>query len=79
MDANPTLKAVTKPVAFTVATAEFEVDQVTVLLVAFAGATVAVNCCVPPTNIEAVDGATVTPVTNIGLTVMDDVEVKFPF
>ena len=79
MVADPTLTAVTKPVALTVATDPLEVDQITVLLVAFAGATVAVNCCVPPTNIEAVDGATVTPVTNIGLTVMDDVEVKFPF
>ena len=79
MIAVPTLTAVTKPVELIVATAALDVDQVTVLLVAFAGATVAVNCCVPPTNIEAVDGVTVTPVTNIGLTVMDDVEVKFPF
>ena len=78
MVAVPTLTAVTKPVAFTVATDAFEVDQATVLLVAFAGATVAVNCCVPPTNIEVVEGVTVTPVTKIGLTVIDDVEVKPP-
>ena len=79
MVAVPTLTAVTKPVALTVATDALDVDQVTFLLVAFEGATVAVSCRVPPTNIEADDGETVTPVTKIGLTVMDDVEVKFPF
>ena len=78
MVAVPTLTAVTKPVELTVATAALEVDQLTVLLVAFVGATVAVSCCVPPTNIEAVEGVTVTPVTKIGLTVIDDVEVKPP-
>ena len=32
----------------------------------------------PPINIEAVVGLTVTPVTKIGLTVMTEVAVKLP-
>ena len=45
---------------------------------ALAGAMVALSCCVPPINIEAVVGLTVTPVTSIGLTVMVDVAVLAP-
>ncbi len=47
-------------------------------MVALAGAMVALNCCVPPIRIDAVVGDTVTPVTNIGLTVMVDVAVNDP-
>ncbi len=47
-------------------------------MVAFAGAIVAANCCVPPIRIEAVVGDTLTPVTRIGLTVMTEVAVKLP-
>jgi hypothetical protein len=47
-------------------------------LVAFAGAIVEVNCCVPPIRIEAVVGVTLTPVTSIGFTVMTEVAVKLP-
>ena len=36
------------------------------------------SCCVPPINIDAVVGLTVTPVTRIGLTVMVEVAVKRP-
>ena len=39
---------------------------------------VAANCCVPPINIEAVVGLTVTPVTRIGLTVIRLVAVLEP-
>ena len=45
---------------------------------AFAGAIVAANCCVPPIKIEAVVGLTVTPVTRIGLTVITLVAVLAP-
>src|SRR5699024_4217177 len=41
----------------------------TVLSLAFAGATVAVNCCVPSISSVAVLGSTVTPVTAIVLAV----------
>ncbi len=47
-------------------------------MVAFAGAIVEVNCCVPPIRIEAVVGLTVTPVTSIGLTVITEVAVLEP-
>ncbi len=47
-------------------------------MVALTGAIVADNCCVPPINIEAVVGDTLTPVTKIGLTVMVDVAVNDP-
>jgi hypothetical protein len=47
-------------------------------LVAFAGAIVADNCCVPPIRIEAVVGDTLTPVTSIGLTVITLVAVLEP-
>jgi hypothetical protein len=39
---------------------------------------VVLNCCVPPIRIDAVVGDTVTPVTNIGFTVMVDVAVLAP-
>ena len=38
----------------------------------------ALSCCVPPIKIEAVVGDTLTPVTNIGFTVMVDVAVLAP-
>ena len=47
-------------------------------MVALAGAIVAANCCVPPIKIQAVVGDTLTPVTNIGFTVMVDVAVLAP-
>ncbi len=47
-------------------------------MVAFAGAIVAANCCVPPIRIEAVVGDTLTPVTSIGLTVITLVAVLEP-
>jgi hypothetical protein len=39
---------------------------------------VALNCCVPPINIDTVVGDTLTPVTNIGLTVITLVAVLEP-
>jgi hypothetical protein len=39
---------------------------------------VADNCCVPPINIDAVVGDTLTPVTRIGLTVITEVAVRAP-
>lgn len=57
MVALPTATAVTNPDEFTVATPTSDDDQVTVLLVAFAGEIVAVICCVFPTpGIVAVSG-----------------------
>ena len=47
-------------------------------MVALAGEMVVLNCCVPPIRIDAVVGDTVTPVTNIGFTVMVDVAVLAP-
>ena len=47
-------------------------------MVALAGAMVALNCCVPPINMDAVVGLTVTPVTSIGLTVITEVAVRAP-
>ena len=61
--AEPAATALTNPELFTVATAVLFDDQLTVLFVAFDGATVAVNCCVPPTFRLADVGDTVTPVT----------------
>jgi hypothetical protein len=78
MVAVPTLMPVTRPVALTVATAVLLLLQVTAWFVALAGAIVADNCWVPPINIEAVVGDTLTPVTNIGFTVMVDVAVLAP-
>ncbi len=47
-------------------------------MVAFAGAMVALSCCVPPINMDAVVGDTLTPVTRIGLTVITLVAVLAP-
>ena len=76
--AVPTETPVTSPVALTVATAVLLLLQVTLWFVAFAGAIVAANCCVPPIRIEAVVGDTLTPVTSIGLTVITLVAVLEP-
>ena len=78
MVAVPTLTPVTKPVALTEATPVLLLLQVTAWFVAFAGAMVALNCCVPPINIDAVVGDTLTPVTKIGLTVITLVAVLEP-
>ena len=61
--ADPCATAVTNPLALTVATPPLLVVHVTFLFVAFAGATAAVNCWVPPTLSEVDVGVTVTPVT----------------
>ena len=47
-------------------------------MVAFAGAIVAESCSVPPINIDAVVGDTLTPVTRIGFTVITEVAVRAP-
>jgi hypothetical protein len=54
MVAEPSAMAVTKPL-LTVATFEFEDDQVTEVL-ALLGVTLTVNWRVPPSDIEAEDG-----------------------
>ena len=53
----------TTPLVLTVAIAVFDELHITFLLVAVDGNIVAVNCCVPPTAIDALVGLTVTPVT----------------
>ncbi len=63
MVAVPTATAFTVPL-FTVATEELELDQVTVLSVAFDGLTVAVRSAVPPFLIESVDWLKATPETS---------------
>ena len=63
MVAVPTLRSLTRPRTSTVATALFELDHVTFLPVAPAGAMVAVSCTVEPTAPDEVAGPTVTPVT----------------
>ena len=60
MTAVPVPAAVTKPVALTVAVTVLLLVHVTDLSSASSGATVAVNCCVPPTVSAAVAGLTVT-------------------
>ena len=60
--AEPSATAVTFP-PLTVATDVFELDQVTVLSVAFEGATVAVNVTVPPISSVTELWLRVTPVT----------------
>ena len=63
MFAEPLATAVTTPEASTEATAALLEDQVTALLVALAGLTVAVRACVePPTVIAFVEPLTDTPV-----------------
>lgn len=71
---------VTKPDPSTLATEALLELQLTVLMVAFAGATVAVSCCVAPTLNDAVSGETVTPVTGTmdEVTVTSAVAVKLP-
>jgi hypothetical protein len=61
--ALPAATLVTTPAVFTVAMAVLLLDQVTLLLVALVGATVAVNVVVEPTFTLAVVGNTATPVT----------------
>ena len=65
MVAEPSFRAVTSPSSFTVAIVSSEEDQLTILLVAVAGRTVAVRLPFPPSFRERVAGATVTPVTAI--------------
>ena len=76
--AVPAAIAVTKPVALTVAIAVLLDVQVTDLLLAFAGASVAVSCCVPPVLIDAVVGLIVTPVTATVAAVIAHVAVLLP-
>jgi hypothetical protein len=66
MVAVPVATAVTSPLALTVATAVLFDDQLTPVMVALAGARVAVSCCVAPLATVAVVGLTVTPVTGTG-------------
>lgn len=66
--AEPLATPVTTPRLLTVAMAGLLEDQVTVLLVALAGRTVAVSRVVAPTFTVAVVGATVTPVGGTSMT-----------
>ena len=77
----PDFFAVTKPVLLTVSTLTSLLLQVKVLSVAFDGCTVAVNCCVFPTSIDAVDGLTLMPVTPIDDTFVTRIDffAFFPF
>ncbi len=75
--AVPVATPVTRPVELTVATAVLLEVQVTFLLDAFDGDTVAVSCCVWFAKIDAVVGLTVTPVVATTVTVMAEVAV-FP-
>ena len=61
----PVPTPVTTPVLLTVATVVLVENQVTVLLEAFDGATVAVRAVVAPTATEAVVGVTDRPVTGM--------------
>ena len=61
MTAVPSPTAVTVPSEATRATDVSELTNLTFLLVAVSGATVAVICVVPPTTREAVEGETETP------------------
>jgi hypothetical protein len=78
--AVPAAIAETNPPVLTVATEVLFAAQLTVLLVAFAGATVAVSCCVVPTAIDADVGETETPVTATedAVTVMEEEAVFAP-
>ena len=78
MLAVPAATAVTNPLAFTVATAVLLLFQLMFLLLAFAGATVAVSCCVAFMKRLTDVGFTVTPVTATGIEVMIQVAVLFP-
>jgi hypothetical protein len=76
----PAAMPVTKPLALTVAMPGRELVQVTFLLVALSGATVAVSCWVPFTATDADVGLTLTPVTATepDVTVMVLVAVLLP-
>lgn len=76
--ATPAARAVTIPDVLTVATAGLLELQVTALLVAFAGATVADNVVVPPAATETVAGETVTPVVGTFVVVLLPVASKWP-
>jgi len=79
MVAEPAATAVTTPVELTVATLVLLLLQVTFLLVALAGDTVAVRVAVCPTVRLNVVGDTVTPVTGtVSVTVMAQVAVLAP-
>jgi len=78
MMALPAAIPVTRPVLLTVATNVLFELQLTVLLVAFEGKTVAVSCCVPFTGMDTSVGLTLTPVTKVGRTVMALVAVLPP-
>jgi hypothetical protein len=74
----PAATPVTRPLAFTEATALLLEDHVTVRPVStvpFASLVTAVSCCVPPTGIPAVVGVTVTVLTGATITVIEDVPV----
>lgn len=77
---DPVARPVTRPAVLTVATDVLPDVHVTDLLVALAGATVAVSCRVPSTAIDALVGVTLTPVTGTleDVTVMVLVAVKPP-
>ena len=76
----PAAIPVTSPVLLTVATDVLAELQLTVLLVALEGETVAVSCWVAFTEMLADAGLTVTPVTGTvtGLTVKVQTAVLFP-
>ena len=78
MIAVPAATAVTRPFASTVAIASSLLDQVTVGLLAFSGATVAVSCRVSPIVTSAVVSFSVTEVasTTAGLTVTAQAAVR---
>jgi len=78
--AEPALTPVTTPEELTVATEVLLEDQVTDLLVALDGETVAVSVVEPPTETEVEVGETETPVadTVLLLVVIADVVVKLP-
>ena len=80
MTAFPGTTAVTRPVGLTVATDVLLLLQVTLLLVAFEGATVAVSCCVFPTESVREAGLTATPVagTFIVLNSMTEAAIRIP-
>jgi hypothetical protein len=76
--ALPPPTAVTRPLEFTVATPAALDDHVTVLVVALAGASVAVRVSVPPLFRAIVFVFSVTPVTRTGFTVTVQVAVCPP-
>jgi len=78
--AEPDVTPVTSPFAFTDAIAVLLLLQVTALLVAFVGETVAMSCVVPPIAMDALVGETLTPLTGtVALTVETLSEVALSF